>query len=677
MKKKIITFMFCFVMLSAFAFIFSFNSIYADGETKNITFEDENLYNAIKDELQEKIESYDDTTKTITMTQENIESVETLHLSKKNIVNISGLNDFKNISILNLHSNNIEDLSSLSQLRNLVTLDLTQNKITDISPLANLTNMETLYLGHTGFTSGGGSNASGGHLYSSNTISNLQPLEQLTKIKVLEIAGIGVKDISVLENLVNLRVLDATSNDIEDITALSGLNNLYCLILHDNKNIRDFEPISCLTGLTRLSIGNIGVSDITFLSNLTNLTELNLSYNDITDITPLSNLVNLKELSMGNNPNLEDISPLAQCTNLKELFIPNDNISNIDSLKNTENLKISILGNRIDNLNVVDEGTINFADAYWFIFELNSSRGGWLMEKHPQLLYVETYEKEITLPRIFIQAQDEESKIYTDQEFQLVNCTLNDSKDKVILDDDINEATVTIRGGNISGTRLTIKYDNTPPDLEVTYSDNEMPKGTVTATITANEEIQEVEGWTLSEDGKSITKIYTEDTTQTVRVYDLVGNYADATVKVIIPEEESDTTPPALTYETKRNDDGSLDVTLIADEEIREVEGWTLSEDRKSITKRYTEAIVETVRVYDLAGNYTDATITVTVIGAGDIEDEEDEVTEDDVVKVEIEEAKENPSTGNTTVYVVLSLIVATVGIAVSTIYLKRKSNLN
>lgn len=581
----------------------------ATDEIVIIKFEDENLYNAIIEKIDDKIEGKNDNTYEISIKESNLETITYLNIKSKNIMNIKGLSSFKNITSLNLNDNKIEDISELSKMKNIVTLDITQNKIKDISSLSYLTNIKKLYIGYNGFSIGGNT-YNGGILDSSNKISDLQPLSPLTNIEVLEIAGIGVRDISVLENLTNLKVLDATSNDIDDITVLSKLKNLYCLILHGNGNIKDFQAISDLTGLTRLSLGKTGISNISFLRNLTNLTTLNLSYNDIIDITPLSNMSNLTMLSIGNNSNLKDISPLAQCSKLQALYVPYDNINNIDSLNSLEDLSISICGNKIDNLNIIDEGRIKLSDAYFFMLQLDTSSCGWSIKEHPQFLQIETDKKEIELPPIFIQAKNENSKIYTDQEFELLNCTLNESKDRVILDDNIEEATVLIRGGKISESKLTIKYeDNISPDLEVTYSNEKKTNKTVTATIKSNEKIQQVEGWTLSEDETKLYKVYAKNAVETVKVYDLAGNESKANISI----NNIDTELPQaeIKYSTTKPTNKNVMVTIITDKEIQEVEGWKLSDDKTTLTKEFKNNKEENITIYDLAGNDRKITIKV------------------------------------------------------------------
>ena len=149
-----------------------------------------------------------------------------------------------------------------------------------------------------------------------------------------------------------------------------------------------------------------------------------------------------------------------------------------------------------------------------------------------------TKESEIELPKIFKQAQDKNSKLYTEEEFTLENCTLNETKDKVIINDGAEEATVTINGGELSReddhtkSKLYIKVDKIPPELKIAYDNTNLTNKPVTATITANEEIQEVEGWTLGEDKKTLTKEYTQNINETVTVKDIAGNENKIDVKI-------------------------------------------------------------------------------------------------------------------------------------------------
>jgi Leucine-rich repeat (LRR) protein len=81
---------------------------------------------------------------------------------------------------------------------------------------------------------------------------------------------------------------------------------------------RPFESltgIQNLTGLTRLSMGNLWITDISALSGLTSLTGLSLHTNWVSDLGPLSGLTNLTSLILSENP-ISDLSPLRGLTNL-------------------------------------------------------------------------------------------------------------------------------------------------------------------------------------------------------------------------------------------------------------------------------------------------------------------------------------------------------------------------
>ena len=594
----------CIMLLLVFALNLFFPLLTnAAEETITIQFEDENFYKEVVKQIEKQIETSHDSDLTITIKQSNLDEIKSFSISDKNISNIKGISAFKNLKSLCLHKNLIEDVSDLGQLINLELLDLSSNRITDISPLSNLTNLKELYLGFNGSNSGGGwTIIDGGYAKSSNMISDIQPLGALTKLEVLDIVGVGLKDISVLHELVNLKVLDLACNEIEDITALENLNNLYCLSLHGNVNIKNFQPISTLTALTKLSLVNTKLSDISFVSNLTKMKTLNLSYNNISDLTPLSNLSDLRSITIGDNPNLEDLSPLSQCLNLVELCVPYNNIRTIDSFKDFENLYVCIAGDKIDNLSVMDQSSLKFSDGYTTVFELDHGYSGSTVKKHPQLLEIETTDNEVPLPSIFIQAQNPDSKIYSEQGFRLQNCAFNEGKDKVIIDDNVSEATVTIQGGKIEGSKFTIKHpDIIPPEIQVNYSTTEMTRESVTATILSNEALQEVEGWTLSTDKTRLTKIYAKNTEEIIPVYDLAGNESKATISI----KNIDTTAPQadISYSTTILTNQNVIATISANEKIQNIDGWILSDDKTTITKEYDSNTTEDITIYDLVGN--------------------------------------------------------------------------
>ena len=551
------------ILVLMFNMLFPILSIAAE-EKVTISFKDKNLYNAILTELGSKVESSNEGTLTITITKANLETVTTLELNKKQITDVSGIEKFTNLKTLDLKYNNISDITPLSSLSSLTELILNKNKISDITPLAGLSKLENLYIGE-------------------NEIADIRPLTTLS----------------------NLRSLWLYSNKITDITPLSSLSNLTILILNNNK-ITSFEPLSNLTTLQQVSFSNMEISDISFLTKLTNIKWLLLTNTNIDDISVLANLKGLISLSIGENPNLKDVSALANCTNLENLWIHNNNIESISELKTLTKLEnLGISGNKISDLSIVDEIAS---------IELNNEWEPKFSDKYDKMTVSSNYQNiskiltkteaanEITLPQIFTKIKDKNSKLYTEEALELVNCTLSSDGTKIKLNENVNEATVTIKGGAIADSKFVVKVDDgKPPVLDVKYSTTEPTNKSVTVTITSNKELKEVEGWKLSEDKLSITKEYTQNATEEITVQDFAGNTGKT--KVVINNIDVTAPEVEVEYSTTETTNDPVTVTVKSNEKLKEVKGWTLSEDKLILTKEYTDNTEETLIIYDLAGN--------------------------------------------------------------------------
>ena len=73
----------------------------------------------------------------------------------------------------------------------------------------------------------------------------------------------------------------------------------------------------------------------------------------------------------------------------------------------------------------------------------------------------------------------------------------------------------------------------------VSYNPNTDTTATVVATINTNKRVNKVEGWTLSEDGKKLTKEFTTNTTEIVHLVDMDGMTKDVEVKVTNIKKEA------------------------------------------------------------------------------------------------------------------------------------------
>ena len=109
--------------------------------TISIKFEDDNLYKAICERLEDKLTSKNDVTLTIQIERENLNNVTSLILKNKEIKNITGLDSFSALNYLDLSGNKLNEESNLEILNNINSLeevDLSSNKIRNIEKIENL-----------------------------------------------------------------------------------------------------------------------------------------------------------------------------------------------------------------------------------------------------------------------------------------------------------------------------------------------------------------------------------------------------------------------------------------------------------------------------------------------------------------------------------------------------------
>ena len=87
-------------------------------------------------------------------------------------------------------------------------------------------------------------------------------------------------------------------------------------------------------------------------------------------------------------------------------------------------------------------------------------------------------------------------------------------------------------GNRATAVSEEINLDTKAPELEITYTPSGKTTQNVIVTIKANEEIQEIEGWTISADKRILTKEYDENMEETIIVKDMLENETIAQISV-------------------------------------------------------------------------------------------------------------------------------------------------
>ena len=131
---------------------------------------------------------------------------------------------------------------------------------------------------------------------------------ELLALESLDARGAGVADLAGLEHAANLVAIDLGENPLVDLRPLAALAQLEALNL--DATGADAWAVAALGGLTRLSLRDNGVGDVSALGALTRLRALDLAGNVIEDVTPLGGLVAVEALDLRGNP-VTDLAPLA------------------------------------------------------------------------------------------------------------------------------------------------------------------------------------------------------------------------------------------------------------------------------------------------------------------------------------------------------------------------------
>ena len=174
-----------------------------------------------------------------TITQAEMNTLESLDGRELGIKNLSGLETATNLRSLNFSHNRISDVMPLAHLSQLQVLSLDSNEISDIAPLGycrlmiiecseTATNLQELYL-------------------NSNEISDIMLLAVFHDLQVLSLDFNQVSDLTPLTDLTQLQVLSLDSNEISDLTPLIALPHLENLFVNDN-------PLNAISTLLHIPV---------------------------------------------------------------------------------------------------------------------------------------------------------------------------------------------------------------------------------------------------------------------------------------------------------------------------------------------------------------------------------------------------------------------------------------
>ncbi len=182
-------------------------------ENAIILFQDKNLEKSVRENINKP---------TGDILRSDVDKLKMFSACGKRISNLSGMENFTELTSLNLDFNRIGNIDALKGLTNLTSLSLYNNQINSIEGLKGLANLTSLEL-------------------SMNNISSIDSLKELTNLNSLDLNKNKINNISALKELAGLKSLGLSSNKISNINDLKGLTNLTQLGLDSNK-IKNYTP---------------------------------------------------------------------------------------------------------------------------------------------------------------------------------------------------------------------------------------------------------------------------------------------------------------------------------------------------------------------------------------------------------------------------------------------------
>ena len=223
------------------------------------------------------------------------------------------LKDLTKITEVDVSGNkSITDLNPLAELSDLHVLNCSGTNVSDINPIRNLNSIKDLNISNTEITD----------------ISNLRYANVVQNFKA---DSTDVSDISIVKYFKDLNNLSISGTDVSDISSLSNCDNIITLKLSGTL-VNDITPLSDLLKLNDLDISNTYVNDLSALQNIESLHFLNIEGTQVTDLSDISNLTNLNQINFSNTK-ISDLEPLNELHQLSIIYCDHSLVTREDADK--------------------------------------------------------------------------------------------------------------------------------------------------------------------------------------------------------------------------------------------------------------------------------------------------------------------------------------------------------
>jgi len=281
--------------------------------------------------------------------------LEKLILDSTLVTDLTPLSELNNLNIVSLANTPITDLTPLGKLRSLKRLILNGSALKDLSPLKELPALEYINIDNT-------------------QVDDLSPLENDTTLTIIQANNSQIESLKPLENNKNLKLIYCDNTGINRDEAIAFMEkNPKCLVIFDsqrlvnwwsalpvawkavlsvgyningsptkeqlhkivnkknllianNKEIKNLDPVKMLFRLETIDISNTSVNDLSPLAGESNLRILNINGTLVSELYSLKELKNLREISFENTP-ISDLRPLINNNRLNQIYCDDSKVT--------------------------------------------------------------------------------------------------------------------------------------------------------------------------------------------------------------------------------------------------------------------------------------------------------------------------------------------------------------
>ncbi len=169
-------------------------------------------------------------------------------------------------------------------------------------------------------------------LSGNSSIQNLDPLNKLSDLKEVNVAGTMVADLMPLRNLNKLEILDLSNTKVSNLEPLH-----YCIHISQLRlkgtHVSDLTVVPTFQSLSTLDLGGTQVNSLDAIRDMTAIADLRINHTPVKDLSPVSNFTNLEMLNISSTQ-VDNLDPLKNLSNLRILWCDSTRINSLAPLEN-------------------------------------------------------------------------------------------------------------------------------------------------------------------------------------------------------------------------------------------------------------------------------------------------------------------------------------------------------